>query len=214
MPKILLSGNVLLTFHINAFFMWSLVRQKLFYLASLRSLYVYICVDYGHNRVLNLKLSFPSPSLTTELNSWLCLTILILKKFGWYWPLFCADLIETFTGRLVCNSSRILFWFLYGLIHCICLASDILGNLVSLYCLWLLFVLQHFGESPLPAYEPTFDWENERSLFFGQRIPGALPAQHNRFTRMTCPYHLHYGLAQGYYLFVRIQQSKFLLFSF
>lgn len=37
---------------------------------------------------------------------------------------------------------------------------------------------EHFGESPLPTYEPTFDWENERSLFFGQRIPEALPSQH------------------------------------
>ncbi|KAM6570698.1 hypothetical protein CsatB_018683 [Cannabis sativa] len=31
--------------------------------------------------------------------------------------------------------------------------------------------LKHFGQSPLPAYEPAFDWENERSLIFGQRIP-------------------------------------------
>lgn len=31
--------------------------------------------------------------------------------------------------------------------------------------------VQHFGHSPLPAYEPAFDWENERSLIFGQRIP-------------------------------------------
>lgn len=34
-----------------------------------------------------------------------------------------------------------------------------------------MFNLQHFGQSPLPAYEPAFDWENERSLIFGQRIP-------------------------------------------
>lgn len=32
-------------------------------------------------------------------------------------------------------------------------------------------VTKHFGQSPLPAYEPAFDWENERSLIFGQRIP-------------------------------------------
>jgi hypothetical protein len=32
-------------------------------------------------------------------------------------------------------------------------------------------VSKHFGQSPLPAYEPAFDWENERSLIFGQRIP-------------------------------------------
>ncbi|KAL1563417.1 MAP kinase Spk1, variant 2 [Salvia divinorum] len=31
--------------------------------------------------------------------------------------------------------------------------------------------LQHLGESPLPAYEPVFDWDNERSTIFGQRIP-------------------------------------------
>ncbi|KAM5586830.1 guanine nucleotide exchange factor SPIKE 1 [Rosa sericea] len=30
---------------------------------------------------------------------------------------------------------------------------------------------KHFGQSPLPAYEPAFDWENERSLICGQRIP-------------------------------------------
>ncbi|KAM0059564.1 putative dedicator of cytokinesis, DHR-1 domain, DHR-2 domain, C2 domain superfamily [Helianthus debilis subsp. tardiflorus] len=29
----------------------------------------------------------------------------------------------------------------------------------------------HYGESPLPAYEPVFDWENERSMIFGQRLP-------------------------------------------
>ncbi|KAK1317196.1 hypothetical protein QJS10_CPA05g00584 [Acorus calamus] len=36
----------------------------------------------------------------------------------------------------------------------------------------------HFGESPLPAYEPAFDWENERSSIFGQRTPEAHPAQY------------------------------------
>ncbi|KAL6198828.1 hypothetical protein ACLB2K_028616 [Fragaria x ananassa] len=30
---------------------------------------------------------------------------------------------------------------------------------------------KHFGQSPLPAYEPAFDWENERSLICGQRVP-------------------------------------------
>ncbi|KAL9243906.1 hypothetical protein vseg_017743 [Gypsophila vaccaria] len=30
---------------------------------------------------------------------------------------------------------------------------------------------EHFGLSPLPAYEPAFDWESERSLVFGQRVP-------------------------------------------
>ncbi|KAK1280719.1 hypothetical protein QJS04_geneDACA015170 [Acorus gramineus] len=36
----------------------------------------------------------------------------------------------------------------------------------------------HFGESPLPAYEPSFDWENERSSIFGQRTIEAHPAQY------------------------------------
>ncbi|KAF7834810.1 guanine nucleotide exchange factor SPIKE 1 isoform X1 [Senna tora] len=31
--------------------------------------------------------------------------------------------------------------------------------------------MQHLGQCPLPAYEPAFDWENERSLILGQRIP-------------------------------------------
>ncbi|KAI0520034.1 hypothetical protein KFK09_007499 [Dendrobium nobile] len=35
----------------------------------------------------------------------------------------------------------------------------------------------HFGDSPLPAYEPTFDWENERLLIFGQRTPEPFPTQ-------------------------------------
>lgn len=30
---------------------------------------------------------------------------------------------------------------------------------------------EHFGESPLPAYEPAFDWGTERSMIFGQRSP-------------------------------------------
>ncbi|KAF3951383.1 hypothetical protein CMV_022955 [Castanea mollissima] len=38
-------------------------------------------------------------------------------------------------------------------------------------------VPKHFGPSPLPAYEPAFDWENERSMIFGQRISEA-PLSH------------------------------------
>ncbi|KAM5551417.1 hypothetical protein ABKV19_026316 [Rosa sericea] len=30
---------------------------------------------------------------------------------------------------------------------------------------------KHFGQSPLPAYQPAFDWESERSLICGQRVP-------------------------------------------
>lgn len=37
---------------------------------------------------------------------------------------------------------------------------------------------QHFGPSPLPAYEPAFDWENERSMIFGQRISEAPISQY------------------------------------
>ncbi|WMV40904.1 hypothetical protein MTR67_034289 [Solanum verrucosum] len=39
-------------------------------------------------------------------------------------------------------------------------------------------VSKHFGESPLPTYEPVFDWENERSLIIGQRIPEAHMSQY------------------------------------
>ncbi|VFQ74893.1 unnamed protein product [Cuscuta campestris] len=39
-------------------------------------------------------------------------------------------------------------------------------------------VSKHFGESPLPAYEPVYDWENERSMVFGQRTPEAHMSQH------------------------------------
>ncbi|KAF8395538.1 hypothetical protein HHK36_019486 [Tetracentron sinense] len=44
-------------------------------------------------------------------------------------------------------------------------------------------VLKHFGESPLPAYEAAFDWENERSLIFGQRTLETQPAQYGRERR-------------------------------
>lgn len=43
---------------------------------------------------------------------------------------------------------------------------------------FLLINLQHFGPSPLPAYEPAFDWENERSMIFGQRISEAPLSQY------------------------------------
>ncbi|XP_043693842.1 guanine nucleotide exchange factor SPIKE 1 [Telopea speciosissima] len=38
---------------------------------------------------------------------------------------------------------------------------------------------EHFGESPLYAYEPAFEWENERSLIFGQRTPEIHPQQYS-----------------------------------
>lgn len=40
--------------------------------------------------------------------------------------------------------------------------------------------MQHLGESPLPTYEPVFDWENERLTIFGQRIPETQMAQYAR----------------------------------
>lgn len=43
---------------------------------------------------------------------------------------------------------------------------------------WLKAPIMHFGDSPLPAYEPTFDWENERLLIFGQRNPEPLPTKY------------------------------------
>ncbi|TVU01800.1 hypothetical protein EJB05_52737, partial [Eragrostis curvula] len=43
----------------------------------------------------------------------------------------------------------------------------------------------HCSLSPLPAYEPAFDWENERSLIFGQRVPERLPAINNSGLKIT-----------------------------
>ncbi|XP_047949245.1 guanine nucleotide exchange factor SPIKE 1 [Salvia hispanica] len=45
--------------------------------------------------------------------------------------------------------------------------------------------LQHLGESPLPAYEPVFDWDNERSAIFGQRVPVNNIVQYTRFLLWT-----------------------------
>lgn len=42
--------------------------------------------------------------------------------------------------------------------------------------------VQHFGLSPLPAYEPAFDWQNERSMIYGQRIPDSHISQHGRLS--------------------------------
>ncbi|GKV44941.1 hypothetical protein SLEP1_g52077 [Rubroshorea leprosula] len=41
-------------------------------------------------------------------------------------------------------------------------------------------VSKRFGQSPLPAYEPAFDWENERSMIFGQRTPETPVVHHGR----------------------------------
>ncbi|KAL5784833.1 hypothetical protein ACOSQ2_007225 [Xanthoceras sorbifolium] len=40
----------------------------------------------------------------------------------------------------------------------------------------------HFGQSPRPAYELAFDWENERSTIFGQRIPETPMAQREKLS--------------------------------
>lgn len=45
--------------------------------------------------------------------------------------------------------------------------------------------LCHFGESPLPAYEPVFDWENERSTIFGQRLPATNIVQYTSGLRIA-----------------------------
>ncbi|KAM0931583.1 hypothetical protein ACQ4PT_000257 [Festuca glaucescens] len=44
---------------------------------------------------------------------------------------------------------------------------------------------KHCTLSPLPAYEPAFDWDNERSLIFGQRVPESLPATHSSGLKIT-----------------------------
>ncbi|KAK8957714.1 hypothetical protein KSP39_PZI001329 [Platanthera zijinensis] len=61
---------------------------------------------------------------------------------------------------------------------------------------------QHFGDSPLPAYEPTFDWENERLLIFGQRIPEPLPTQCDSGLKISVKVlslSLEAGLAEPFY---------------
>ncbi|XP_015631338.1 guanine nucleotide exchange factor SPIKE 1 [Oryza sativa Japonica Group] len=44
---------------------------------------------------------------------------------------------------------------------------------------------KHCSLSPLPAYEPAFDWENERSLIFGQRVPESVPAINSSGLKIT-----------------------------
>lgn len=63
----------------------------------------------------------------------------------------------------------------YGVCHLDVSINDMLPCLV----------FQHCTLSPLPAYEPAFDWDNERSLIFGQRLPESLPATHSRFA-LSC----------------------------
>ena len=60
-----------------------------------------------------------------------------------------------------------------------------------------MLYLQHLGESPLPAYEPVFDWENERSMIFGQRIPETHMAQYGRFGKIIVEQNLRFVLFFG-----------------
>ncbi|GLU17269.1 hypothetical protein SLE2022_336500 [Rubroshorea leprosula] len=46
-------------------------------------------------------------------------------------------------------------------------------------------VSQRFGQSPLPAYEPAFDWENERSMIFGQRTPETPVVHHGSVLKIS-----------------------------
>ncbi|WCJ32880.1 guanyl-nucleotide exchange factors GTPase binding GTP binding [Euphorbia peplus] len=48
-----------------------------------------------------------------------------------------------------------------------------------------LHVTKHLGLSPLPAYEPAFDWENERSMIFGQRNPETAMAPFGRGLKIS-----------------------------
>ncbi|XP_078437571.1 guanyl-nucleotide exchange factor [Wolffia australiana] len=43
----------------------------------------------------------------------------------------------------------------------------------------------HFGDSPLPAYEPCFDWETERSIIFGQRSSEIHPFQYSSALKIS-----------------------------
>ncbi|XP_008226135.1 PREDICTED: guanine nucleotide exchange factor SPIKE 1 [Prunus mume] len=58
---------------------------------------------------------------------------------------------------------------------------------------------KHFGQSPLPAYEPAFDWENERSMIFGQRVPET-PISHGlKISVKVLSLSFQAGLAEPFY---------------
>lgn len=59
-------------------------------------------------------------------------------------------------------------------------SSFSIENNINTDAFHLILDIQHFGQSPLPAYEPAFDWENERSLILGQRIPETPISQYER----------------------------------
>ncbi|XP_047310694.1 guanine nucleotide exchange factor SPIKE 1 [Impatiens glandulifera] len=63
-------------------------------------------------------------------------------------------------------------------------------------------VSKHFGESPLPAYEPIFDWENERSMVFGKRVPEGQAAQYGSGLKISVKVlslSFQAGLAEPFY---------------
>ncbi|XP_011659040.1 guanine nucleotide exchange factor SPIKE 1 isoform X1 [Cucumis sativus] len=60
-------------------------------------------------------------------------------------------------------------------------------------------VPKQIGPSPLPAYEPAFDWENERSMTFGQRIPET-PVTHGlKISVKVLSLSLQAGLVEPFY---------------
>lgn len=61
--------------------------------------------------------------------------------------------------------------------------------------------MQHFGLPPLPAYEPAFDWENERSMICGQRTPESPAASYSRFFFFAVLVILSYLLLYSSHLF-------------
>ncbi|KAK1396672.1 hypothetical protein POM88_006535 [Heracleum sosnowskyi] len=65
-----------------------------------------------------------------------------------------------------------------------------------------MFRKQHLGESPLPTYEPVFDWETERSTIFGQRIPETQLAQYSSGLKISVKVHsltFQAGLVEPFY---------------
>ncbi|XP_015967220.1 guanine nucleotide exchange factor SPIKE 1 [Arachis duranensis] len=60
-------------------------------------------------------------------------------------------------------------------------------------------VPKHVGQSPLPAYEPAFDWENERSLIFGQRIPETPISHGMKISVKVQSLQFHAGLVEPFY---------------
>ncbi|KAH1210267.1 Guanine nucleotide exchange factor SPIKE 1 [Glycine max] len=60
-------------------------------------------------------------------------------------------------------------------------------------------VPKHIGQSLLPAYEPAFDWENERALIFGQRIPETPVLHGMKISVKVQSLQFQAGLAEPFY---------------